>query len=211
MSGDTDSRGEVLVMGDDVAIREALTSVLQDEGYDVVCFADAAALLSSARACIPACIFIEVHAPGTSGLDILRKLRAAEYPAPVFIVSAQADIPMAVDAIKSGASDFIEKPFCRSEIVARVRAAGDRPSRPQGDGSTRKFSALQVPGRAPLTRREQEVLARLAAGASNKEAAQELGLSSRTIEGYRASIMKKVGAKNAVELIRRIFNESRNH
>jgi FixJ family two-component response regulator len=113
------SRVEIFVMDDDVAMREALSVALQEEGYDVVCFADGAALLSSARARTPACIFIEVRIPGKSGLEILRKLRAEGYPAPIFVMSGQGDIPTAVDAIRSGALDFIEKPPCSGAMTLR--------------------------------------------------------------------------------------------
>jgi FixJ family two-component response regulator len=210
MSQNTASRGEIFVMDDDAETREILSVALQEEGYEVICFADGAALLSLARTRIPACIFLEVRIPGKSGLDILRKLRADNYPAPVFIISGQGDIPMAVDAIRNGAFDFIEKPPCSSAMTARIKAAIGTLSQLQNESPCAKISSLQIPGREPLTRREREVLARLAVGASNKEAARQLGVSSRTIEGHRANIMKKVGVRNAAELIHRVFSEGRN-
>jgi FixJ family two-component response regulator len=203
------SRGEIFVMDDDAAVRETLSVALQEEGYDVICFADGAALLSLARNRIPACIFLEVRLPGKSGLDILKQLRAKDYPAPIFIVSGQGDIPMAVDAIRNGALDFIEKPYRSSEIIARVKAAIGGPSHFCRSDDSATICSLHLPGREPLTRREREVLARLAVGASNKEAAQQLGLSPRTIEGHRSNIMKKIGVRNAAELIHRVLSESR--
>jgi FixJ family two-component response regulator len=202
------SRGEIFVMDDDAAMRETLTIALQEEGYDVICFADDAALLSLARTRIPSCIFLEVRGPGRSGLDLLKKLHAEDYPAPVFVISGQGDIPMAVDAIRNGASDFIEKPCCGGEIIDRVRVAIGSFSQLHCGDKSPKTSSLHVPGNAPLTRREREVLARLAEGASNKEAARQLGVSSRTIEGHRANIMKKVGVRNATELLRRVLSEN---
>src|SRR5471032_161343 len=106
MSENTTSRGEIFVMDDDAAMRETLSIALQQEGYEVICFADGDALLSLARTRVPACIFIEVRIPGKCGLDVLKKLHAENYPAPVFVISGQGDIPMAVDAIKNGAHDF---------------------------------------------------------------------------------------------------------
>jgi FixJ family two-component response regulator len=192
-----------------MALRETLSVALKEEGYDVICFADGVALLSLARTRIPACIFLEVGNPGKAGLDVLKKLRAEDYPAPIFVISGQGDIPTAVDAIKHGALDFIEKPIRSSEIIARIKAAiGSFSQLGYGDGFP-KMAALHLPGRAPLTRREREVLARLADGSSNKEIARQLGVSSRTIEGHRASIMKKVGVRNATELIRRVLSENR--
>jgi FixJ family two-component response regulator len=199
------SRGEIFVMDEDLAMRETLSIALQEEGYDVVCFADGAALLSVARERTPVCMFIEVRNPDQAGLNILRKLRAEDYPAPIFIISGHGDIPMAVAAIKYGALDFIEKPFRSGDVVARVKAAMGELSRQHVAGTRSKSQAIQFPGCDPLTRREQQVLERLAAGVSNKEAARQLGLSARTVEGHRASIMKKIGVKNAAQLFRRVL------
>jgi FixJ family two-component response regulator len=179
------------------------------KGYEVICFADGAALLSFARTRIPACIFLEVRTPGKCGLEILRKFRAEDYPAPVFVTSGQADIPMVVAAIKNGAADFIEKPFRGEEIVGRVKAAIEMLSQANGGNYTSKICSLHLPGCEPLTLRERDVLAQLAEGVTNKEIAQLFGLSPRTIEGHRANIMKKVGVKSAAELVRRILSEAR--
>ncbi len=201
------SRGEIFVMDEDVAMRETLSIALQDEGYDVVCFADGAALLAVARERTPACMFIEVRNPDQAGLELLKKLRAEDYPAPIFIISGHGDIPMAVSAIRHGALDFIEKPFRSDDVVARLKAAMGELSRWQQAETRSKLPALQFPGCEPLTRREQQVLERLAAGVSNKEAARQLGLSARTVEGHRANIMKKIGVKNAAQLFRRVLGE----
>jgi FixJ family two-component response regulator len=204
------SRGEIFVVEEDAAAREKLSALLQAQGYDVICFADGAALLSLAKTRIPACIFLEVRASGKSGLDILRKLRAAEYPAPIFVTSGEGDIPMAVDAIRSGASDFIEKPFCGTEIVGRVKSAIETLARKLDSADlASKVASLHVPGQEPLSGRECDVLAQLTDGASNKEAALRLGLSARTVEGHRANIMKKIGVKNAAELVRRVLGDIR--
>ncbi len=116
-------KGEIFVIDEDAAMREKLSLALQEEGYDVICFADGAALLSVARLRIPACMFIEVRNPEQSGLDILKKLRAEHYPAPIFIISGHGDVRMAVNAIRHGAHDFVEKPFHTSDVVVRVKAA----------------------------------------------------------------------------------------
>jgi FixJ family two-component response regulator len=201
-------RAEIFVMDDDAAMRETLSNALQQEGFEVTCFADGDALLSLARARVPVCIFLEVGVPGSSGLDVLKKLHAEDCAAPVFAISARANIPMAVDAIRNGAHDFIEKPIRSNEIIARIKAAIGTFSLPGNGRRFPKMTTFHFPGCESLTRREREVLAQLALGASNKEAAQQLGLSFRTIEGHRANIMKKVGAKNAAELIRRILGDS---
>ena len=109
---------------------------------------------------------------------------------------------MAVDAIRHGALDFIEKPFRGSEIVARLDEAIGAYARRQKQVSASNISTLHFPGREPLTRREREVLEQFTSGASNKEAGRTLGISPRTIEDHRANIMKKLGAKNAADLVR---------
>jgi FixJ family two-component response regulator len=175
----------------------------------VICFADGAALLAVARTRIPSCILLDVNIPGKSGLDILKELRGEDYPAPIFMISGQGDIAMAVSAIKNGALDFIEKPFRGSEIVARLDEAIGAYTRRQAENSASKIASPHFPGREPLTRREREVLEQFTSGASNKEAGRQLGISPRTIEDHRANIMKKLGARNAADLIRIVMTASR--
>ena len=204
------SRGEIFVVDDDPAVRETLSMVLSAGGYQVICFADGAALLAVARTRTPSCILLDVHIPGKSGLDILKELHGEDYPAPIFMISGQGDISMAVNAIKSGALDFIEKPFRGSEIVARLDEAIEAYARRQAENnSASRIATLHFPGREPLTRREREVLEQFTAGASNKEAGRHLGISPRTIEDHRANIMKKLGARNAADLVRIVMTTSR--
>lgn len=204
MSWNATSRSEVFIIDDDAKTREALSNGLQEKGYDVICFADGAALLSYARTRTPAGVFIEVGTVDRSGFEVLKKLRSENCPAPIFVTSAHGAIPLAVDAIRNGAFDFIVKPVRISEVVDRFEEAVAEYSEP----ALTKMS-LYVPGCEPLTAREREVLARLAIGETNKEIARYLGLSARTIEGYRAGIMRKVGARTAAELLRRVFGQNR--
>src|SRR3954447_4031764 len=191
-------RRNVFIVDDDPAVRETLSLVFAKAGYQVVGFADGAALLAAARIQSPACIVLDVHIRGRSGLDILKELNAQNYPAPILIMSGQGDIAMAVEAIKNGALDFIEKPFRGSEVVARVEQAIEA----AGQRARAFLRPMNFAGREPLTSREQEVLVCILEGASNKDTAQRLGISPRTIEVHRARIMEKLGAKNAVDLIR---------
>ena len=198
---------EIFIVDDDPAIRSMLSIVLAKEGYEVVCFAEGGAFLAAAKARSPACIILDVHIPGKSGLDILRSLNAQDYPVPIFIMSGSGDIPMAVEAIKNGALDFIQKPFKGSEIVTRVKEALSAHAARSANPAL--SLSLHFPGREPLSRREQDVLACLASGASNKLAARQLGISPRTVEVHRARIMEKLGARNATDLMRIVMSEGR--
>ena len=201
--------GEVFVVDDDPAVRGTLSTVFARAGYTVTCFADGAALVAAARVGTPLCIILDVHIPGKSGLDILKQLNAQDYPVPIFMMSGHGDIPMAVDAIQNGALDFIEKPFRGSDVVSRVEAAIEaRTQRDTGNGAG-EMKRFYFPGREPLSRREQDVLSQIIAGASSKEAARELGISFRTIEVHRARILEKLNAKNTAELIRIVMSEGR--
>src|SRR5436190_17206065 len=122
--GNTGS-GEVFIVDDDPLVRNALSVVLSREGYQVTGFAEGTSFLAAAKSRTPACVILDVQMPGQSGLDILKELNAQQYPAPIFIISGAGDIPMAVEAIKYGAFDFIEKPVKASSGVTRVRESVD--------------------------------------------------------------------------------------
>src|SRR6201991_3007254 len=141
MAENLPSRGEIFVVDDDPAVRETLSMVLSAGGYQVVCFADGAALLTVARTRTPSCILLDVHIPGKSGLDILKELHGEDYPAPIFIISGQGDIAMAVSAIKSGALDFIEKPFRGNELVERLNEAIEAYARRKQEHTASKIQA----------------------------------------------------------------------
>lgn len=195
-------KGEKLIhiVDDDAAVRDALGVVFMLEGFQVRGFENGAEFVAAAKDHAPSCVILDVHMPGRSGLDILRELNAEHYPSPIFIISGQGDIPMAVQAIKHGAFDFIEKPFDAETVLARVREAIAAQERRQSAGDSGIGDVF--PGSNLLTPREREVLHQIAAGASNKEAGRSLGISPRTIEVHRARIMEKLGAKNAADLVR---------
>jgi FixJ family two-component response regulator len=202
MPGNTISKGEVFVIDTDASSREQLSMALRQKAYDVVCFADGASLLSEAKLRMPACVLLEMHAPDRSGLDVLKRLREENCLAPVLVTSANGSIAMAVDAIRSGASDFIEKPFQSRDIVDRIDAAIDEFAQP---GATKP---RWLAGCEPLTVREREVLVHLADGCTNKEIARWMCLSARTVEEYRASILTKADARNVADLLCRIYGQN---
>ena len=207
MSAEAPASGEVFIVDDDPAIRSTLSAVFSRAGHAVACFADGSALVAAARTRTPACIILDVHIPGKSGLDILKHLNAQDYPVPIFMMSGQGDIAMAVDAIRNGALDFIEKPFRGSDVVTRVQAAVEVHARRGAADAAPELPRFHFPGREPLSRREQDVLGQIMNGASNKEAGRQLGISPRTIEVHRAHLMQKLGAKNAADLMRIVWSK----
>ncbi|WP_068088279.1 response regulator transcription factor [Polycladidibacter stylochi] len=184
------------VVDDDPAVRDALSLLFETEGFTVGAYANAEEFLQAVSVKKPDCVLLDVHMPGRSGIDILKTLHNEHFPSPIFIISGQGDIPMAVEAIKSGAYDFIEKPFDVDSIIARVREA-------VASVHSSNASGLAVfPGSETLTPRERQVLQEITAGSSNKEAGRNLKISPRTVEVHRARIMEKLGARNAADLVR---------
>ena len=194
--------GEVVLVDNDPAARAVLAAAFAAAGYGVAVFTDAASFLAAARRQTPAAVLIDLQLPDQSGIDVLKDIDARHFGAPVFIVAADADIAVAVEAVKNGAFDCLLKSCDAGLVVARVAEAiavfAERHVAPRpADGAPFTFA-----GQALLTPREREVLALIAAGASNKEAGRRLGISPRTIEVHRARIMEKIGARNAADLVR---------
>jgi FixJ family two-component response regulator len=193
--------GEIFIIEDDADARATLADSLTHAGYEVICFVDGNGLLARAKICTPLCVFLDVGICDKCRFGLLDRICAENWRAPVFASSAEASIPLAVDAVRRGAFDFIAKPFDSSDIVARVHAAlaetccsrGEFPPKPGSD--------------AHLTAREQEVLERIALGESNKQIARRLSLSSRTVEDYRANILRKAGVGSTTELVRWMFSQ----
>jgi two-component system response regulator FixJ len=194
---------EVFIVDDDPMVRDVLSEVFAQAGYRATSFVDGASFVAAARERVPACVILDIYMPGRSGLEILKDLDAPNYPAPIFVASGRGDIPSAVEAIKNGAFDFIEKRLDAATLVARVAEA--IAARAGENGSAEPA----FPGSDLLTRREHEVLELIAASATNKEAAQKLGISQRTVEIHRAHIMHKLGAKNSVDLARKVMRQER--
>jgi FixJ family two-component response regulator len=206
MSQNGDSKGAIFIVDDDVDVRAVLSAVFSRSGYAVTALADGAALIKAARTQTPACILLDVYMPGRSGLDVLKELNADEYAAPILMMSGQGDIPMAVEALKSGALDFIEKPFNSETVLSRVRGAIEAWERRRNNLNASKIRASRFPGRDLLTQREIDVLDQISIGASSKEAARQMGISFRTVEVHRSRIMEKLGARNSVDLMRIVLS-----
>jgi two-component system, LuxR family, response regulator FixJ len=199
---------EIFIVDDDPSVHAALSIVLSAEGFAITRFPEGESFLAAARSRTPGCVLIDVHLPRCSGLELLKKLGASRYPAPILVISGRGDIATAVAAIRNGALDFIEKPFDPAAVAARVR---DAIRAWQSISQEDTILAHDFPGHEQLTVREREVLGRIAQGASNKEAGRQLGISPRTIEVHRARIMEKLGAKNAADLMRIVLGKGRGH
>ena len=206
MSAVTVPHRDIFVVDDDPTARESLAALLAQAGFRAKLFADGDSVVNEARARTPACIILDLHMPGGSGLDILVKLDAWHYGAPILVVSGRSDIPGVVEAIKCGAFDYIEKHRANEDLVPRVREAVDAVARRPLDGWDPSRPAFA--GAAMLTPREHEVLAQIVGCASNKVAATKLGISRRTVEIHRAHIMQKLGAKNSVDLMRIVMSRA---
>jgi two-component system response regulator FixJ len=204
-----ESAGEIFIVDDDPDMCKALTIVFARAGYRATTFTDGAAFVRAARERTPTCVLLDLCMPGLSGLEILTQLGAENYAAPIVMLSARSDIPDVVEAIRNGAFDFIEKQLDAAAIIARVRQAIESWTRDRQNGERRVTSSLSFPGCDLLTPREHDVLSQIAAAASNKETARNLGISPRTVAIHRGHIMKKLSAKNSVELTRIVLNKVR--
>jgi FixJ family two-component response regulator len=199
---------EIAIVDDDAGIRDALALLFEAQGFGVVALSDGPGLLQAVQHRMPDVILLDVRLPGPGGFDILRQLASRRYDGPVVMMSGHADIPMAVAAIKAGAVDLIAKPFDAETVVEQVRQAILAHAR-QRVAHADPVAALGPDGASLLTPRERDVLHELVRGASNKEAGRSLGISPRTIEVHRARIMEKLGARNAADLVRVIYDERR--
>ncbi|WDD90631.1 response regulator (plasmid) [Burkholderia sp. FERM BP-3421] len=189
------------LIDDDAIIRDALGALFRSRGLAVRGFADAALFLDSWRdeglAAAPACLLIDVRMPGMSGFELFAQLRDAGLGAhhAVVFLTGHGDIPMAVDALRAGAYDFLEKPFSDNRLVDRVVAGLEYAQAQAGPPETTPDQRL-----ASLTPRERAIAGQIVAGRTNREIADALGISVRTVEVHRARVFEKLDVKNAVGL-----------
>jgi len=193
---------EIFIVDDNEEWRETLAAILELEGYRVTGFSEGMSFLKEAKTRVPICIFLDVVMPGPSGLELLKELKEESYAAPIFLVSARADEPVVVEGMNNGALGFIEKPFDPYTAVLRVRDAVDIWARRAESGVMSALQATRSDDDVRLTRRECQVLAQIAAGASNREIASNLGIAKQVAANYRCRIMKKFGTKSAADLVR---------
>lgn len=190
----------ILVVDDDQAVRDSLEALLLAEVFDVRTFASAEALTADELAVSADVCLLDIRMPGKDGLALLADMASWPSHPPVIIMTGHGDIPMAVKAMKLGATDFIEKPFDPSKMLTAVRSALN--SRPPDHAGTLVADPDLERKLGRLTPRERDVLEHLVVGRSNKEAALELGISPRTVEIHRARLMEKMAATSLAQLVR---------
>ncbi len=192
----------VHVVDDDAAVRDSLAFLLQTAGHAVRTHVSAEALLAAVPDLAPGCVLTDVRMPGLDGLGLQRRLADLGLPLPVVVMTGHADVPLAVQAMKAGAVDFLQKPFSEDHLLAVVRQALATQERARATEMAAAEAAARL---ATLTPREREVLDELVAGHPNKVIAQTLGASPRTIEVHRARVMEKLGVRSLPDLVRLVL------
>ena len=189
----------VFVVDDDTAVRESLRWLIESVGLHVQTYASAREFLDAMEPAQTGCLVLDIRMPGMSGLELQEALAARASSLPVIIITGHGDVPMAVRAMKAGASDFIEKPFNDQMLLDRIqqllkKAEDSRETQERHERIAARYEQL--------TPREREVMALVVEGKSNKRVALDLGVSAKTIEVHRAKVMEKMEAKSLAELVR---------
>jgi len=195
----TGSQPIVFVVDDDAAIRDAVKSLIASVGLRVETFGSAREFLAASRPEAPACLVLDVRLPETSGLDLQRSLAEANVRIPIVFITAHADVPLTVRAMKAGAVEFLTKPFRGQELIDAIHdaIAKDRAARNE------RVQLEELRARHDsLTAREKEVMKLVVSGLLNKQIAAELGASELTIKTHRAHVMKKMEANSLADLVR---------
>lgn len=192
---------EIFVIDDDAAMRDSLSFLLRSAGYDVKSYESAQLFLDHLPSYKSGCILTDIRMPGVDGLELLRRLgdMPGNRQSHVIVMTGHGDIPLAVEAMKLGAVDFLEKPFDDERLIAAIQLAVSRSSEQQKQPAVSAEIASRIESLSP---RERQVMEGLVAGLSNKLIARDYGISPRTVEVYRANVMTKMRADNISELVR---------
>ncbi|KRQ05482.1 response regulator FixJ [Bradyrhizobium manausense] len=193
------TNGIVYVIDDDEAMRDSLNFLLDSSGYSVTLFDDAQRFLDALPGLAFGCVLSDVRMPGIDGIELLKLMKAQHSPFPILIMTGHGDVPLAVEAMKLGAVDFLEKPFEDDRLVSMIESAIQQAEPAAKNEAISQDIAARV---ASLSPRERQVMEGLVAGLSNKLIAREYDISPRTIEVYRANVMTKMQAGSLSELVR---------
>jgi len=193
------TKGHVYVIDDDAAMRDSLNFLLDSAGFGVTLFDDAQAFLDALPGLSFGCVVSDVRMPGLDGIELLKRMKAQQSSFPILIMTGHGDVPLAVEAMKLGAIDFLEKPFEDDRLVTMIETAIRQAEPAAKSEAISQDIAARV---ASLSPRERQVMEGLIAGLSNKLIAREYDISPRTIEVYRANVMTKMEANSLSELVR---------
>jgi len=192
-------RGKVYVIDDDEAMRDSLNFLLDAANYEVTLFDSAVKFLDAVPGLEFGCVVSDVRMPGLDGMELLKRMKAAHSAFPIVIMTGHGDVPLAVEAMKLGAVDFLEKPFEDDRLIAMIEMAIQQAEPAARSEALAQDIAARV---ASLSPRERQVMNGLIAGLSNKLIARDYDISPRTIEVYRANVMTKMQANSLSELVR---------
>ncbi|UFZ07006.1 response regulator transcription factor FixJ [Bradyrhizobium ontarionense] len=192
-------RAKVYVIDDDEAMRDSLNFLLDSSGFDVRLFEHAQAFLDRLPTLSFGCVLSDVRMPGIDGIELLKRMKATGSSFPILVMTGHGDVPLAVEAMKLGAVDFLEKPFEDERLVAMIETAIREAEPAAKTESVTHDILVRI---ASLSPRERQVMDGLMSGLSNKLIAREYDISPRTIEVYRANVMTKMGANSLSELVR---------
>ena len=198
----TSNNAVVHLVDDDESVRQSVAFLLATAGFAVRVHESGSALLDAIATLQPGCVVSDVRMPGIDGLELQRRLKAEGVRLPVVVMTGHADVQLAVQAMKDGAIDFIEKPFDDEALIAAVRTALKQGSVGEGRQAEANATGAKL---ASLSGRERQVLDGLLAGHPNKTIAYDLQISARTVEVHRANVMKKMGASSLSELVRMVL------
>ena len=192
-------KGTVYVVDDDEGVRDSLQWLLEGKDYRVRCYDSAETFLSRYDAREVACLIVDIRMGGMTGLELQDRLVERKSPLPIVFITGHGDVPMAVDTMKKGAMDFIQKPFQEEALVNLVERMLEQAKEAF---SEHQQSASRDALLAKLTTREAQVLERIVAGRLNKQIADDLGISIKTVEAHRANIMEKLNANTVADLLK---------
>ena len=190
--------GTVFVVDDDSSTRELLSWLMKRHGLHSEAFPDAHSFLKSYKPGTPGCLVVDLNMPGMSGLDLQSYLKENGVALPVIFLSGRADVPKAVRAVREGAIDFLEKPFDYKRVVSLIEDCLRRDAEGRAAHERRRAHSARL---AQLTQREREVLELVVAGRMNREIAEHLDISIKTVEAHRAKIMEKLEVNSVAELV----------
>ena len=190
--------GRVYLIDDDLGMRKAIGRLCQSAGLEVKTFASAREFLDGQAPVSPACLVLDVHMPGLSGLDLQAELVARKIQTPIVFITGQGDIPMTVRAMRAGAVDFLTKPFRNRDLLTVIRAAISKDQQLQPLQAEKEALQQRL---ASLTPRERDVFHRVIRGLLNKQIADELGASEQTIKVHRGRVMQKMQVSSVAELV----------